>query len=91
MRGIGPEFIDEATSALDTITEAHIQAAFRELSRGRTTLVIAHRLSTVRDADEIVYIDGEGIREQGAHEALLRRDGLYAALVKTQEAIQNGL
>ena len=91
MRGIGPEFIDEATSALDTITEAHIQAAFRERSRGRTTLVIAHRLSTVRDADEIVYIDGEGIREQGAHEALLRRDGLYAALVKTQEAIQNGL
>ncbi len=83
--------LDEATSALDTITEAHIQAAFRELSRGRTTLVIAHRLSTVRDADEIVYIDGEGIREQGAHEALLRRDGLYAALVKTQEAIQNGL
>lgn len=56
---IEPEFMDEATSALDTVTEAHIQAAFDTLSQGRTTLVIAHRLSTVRHADEIVYIDAE--------------------------------
>lgn len=80
--------LDEATSALDTITEAHIQAAFDELSRGRTTLVIAHRLSTIRNADRIVYIDGDGIREQGTHEELMSKDGAYAALYRTQYAVQ---
>jgi ATP-binding cassette subfamily B protein len=78
--------LDEATSALDTITETKIQRALEELSRGRTTLVIAHRLSTVRDADEIAVIDEEGIRERGRHEQLLTQGGLYAALYSGQLA-----
>ena len=72
--------LDEATSALDTVTETDIQHSFDELSRGRTTLVIAHRLSTVKHADEIVVIDEQGIRERGTHEALLERGGVYAQL-----------
>jgi ATP-binding cassette subfamily B protein len=76
--------LDEATSALDTVTETKIQRALEELSRGRTTLVIAHRLSTVRGAGEIVVIDEEGIRERGHHEELLARGGAYAALYQGQ-------
>lgn len=72
--------LDEATSALDTMTEHVIQHAFEELSEGRTTLVIAHRLSTVKHADEIVVLDEKGIRERGTHEELLKRNGLYAQL-----------
>jgi len=72
--------LDEATSALDTVTEHDIQHAFEELSVGRTTLVIAHRLSTVKHADEIVVLDEEGIRERGTHDALLKSGGLYAEL-----------
>ena len=67
--------LDEATSALDTITEAKIQCSFEELSRGRTTLVIAHRLSTVRNADEIIVIDEDGIAEKGTHEELMEKGG----------------
>jgi ATP-binding cassette subfamily B protein len=70
--------LDEATSALDTVTEADIQHSFDELSQGRTTLVIAHRLSTVQNADEIVVIDEHGIQERGTHEELLAKKGLYA-------------
>ena len=70
--------LDEATSALDTLTEADIQHSFDELSKGRTTLVIAHRLSTVQNADEIVVIDEHGIQERGTHEELLKKNGLYA-------------
>ena len=70
--------LDEATSALDTLTEADIQHSFDELSQGRTTLVIAHRLSTVQNADEIVVIDEHGIQERGTHESLLAQNGLYA-------------
>jgi ATP-binding cassette subfamily B protein len=72
--------LDEATSALDTVTEHDIQHSFEELSRGRTTLVIAHRLSTVKHADEIVVLDEKGVRERGTHDELLRSNGLYAKL-----------
>ena len=74
--------LDEATSALDSVTEADIQHSFEELAEGRTTLVIAHRLSTVQHADEIVVIDEHGIRERGTHEALLAKNGVYATLYR---------
>jgi ATP-binding cassette subfamily B protein len=72
--------LDEATSALDTETERAVQRAFDELSRGRTTVTIAHRLSTVRDADQIVVIDHGRVLESGTHEALVDAGGRYAAL-----------
>jgi ATP-binding cassette subfamily B protein len=76
--------LDEATSALDTATELKIQHALEELAKGRTTLVIAHRLSTLRKADNIVVIDDEGIREQGRHGELMARGGLYRELYDSQ-------
>ena len=72
--------LDEATSALDSATEQEIQAALRAVSRHRTTLVIAHRLSTVVDADEIVVLDQGRVAERGTHAALLGRGGLYAKM-----------
>jgi ATP-binding cassette subfamily B protein len=72
--------LDEATSALDTETERAVQAAFDGLARGRTTITIAHRLSTVRHADQIAVLDHGRVVEQGDHDALLARDGRYAAL-----------
>ena len=75
---------DEATSALDSRTEQEIQANLRELSRNRTTIVIAHRLSTVVDADEILVLDAGRIVERGTHSALLAKDGLYAEMWRRQ-------
>jgi ATP-binding cassette, subfamily B, bacterial MsbA len=79
--------LDEATSALDTESEAAIQIALGRLRRGRTTIVIAHRLSTVRDADLVVVMqDGRAV-EQGSHATLLEQDGLYARLVRSQTLV----
>ena len=78
---------DEATSALDTHTEKEIQASLQEVARGRTTLIIAHRLSTVVDADEIVVLEAGRIIERGRHRDLLAADGRYAAMwARQQEA-----
>jgi ATP-binding cassette subfamily B protein len=77
--------LDEATSALDTVTEQKIQASLDELSQGRTTIIIAHRLSTVRGADMIAVVDGEHIVEMGSHQELMDLNGEYAALCKAQE------
>ena len=76
--------LDEATSALDTESERAIQQSLAELSRGRTTLIIAHRLATIRDADRIVVGDGSRIREQGPHETLLAAKGAYSRLYHAQ-------
>jgi ATP-binding cassette subfamily C protein CydCD len=78
--------LDEATSHLDALSEAAVRQAIERLARDRTTLVIAHRLSTVRDADVIVVLDEGRVVEVGAHEALLDRRGLYAHLVGRQVA-----
>lgn len=76
--------LDEATSALDNATEMLIQSALEELSKGRTTIVVAHRLSTIKNADEIVVITEDGILEQGSHEKLLEQKGLYHELYQYQ-------
>ena len=76
--------LDEATSALDNATEMQIQSALTELSHGRTVIVVAHRLSTVKNADEIVVLDKTGIVERGTHEALIELDGEYKKLYDYQ-------
>ena len=77
--------LDEATSALDSVTERKIQESLDLLSAGRTCIVIAHRLSTVRSANQIAVIENQGISEIGTRKDLLARDGIYAALERAQE------
>jgi ATP-binding cassette, subfamily B, bacterial len=79
--------LDEATSALDVQTERAVEEALRDLSEGRTTIVIAHRLSTVRDADQIVVLEDGGVAERGTHEELLELGGRYAGLVARDERV----
>ena len=76
--------LDEATSALDTRTEAAVSAALGRAQTGRTTLVIAHRLSTVKRADKILVLDHGRLVEEGSHDALMARGGLYAQLQQAQ-------
>jgi ATP-binding cassette subfamily B protein len=78
--------LDEATSALDAATEARVQKALKALMAGRTTFIIAHRLSTVRDADEILVFEGGQVVERGDFATLVRQDGRFAELVRTQLA-----
>lgn len=78
--------LDEATSALDTATEREIQAALARASAGRTTLMIAHRLSTVVEADEIIVLDQGQVRERGTHQGLLAENGLYAEMWQAQQS-----
>ena len=76
--------LDEATSALDNATEMQIQASLEELSRGRTVIVVAHRLSTIKNADEILVIGDSGIIEKGTHDELIAKDGEYRKLYEYQ-------
>lgn len=76
--------LDEATSALDNMTEMQIQESLEELSKGRTRLVVAHRLSTVKNADEIIVLTKDGIKERGTHEELMEINGIYANLYQYQ-------
>jgi subfamily B ATP-binding cassette protein MsbA len=76
--------LDEATSALDTESERQVQAALKALMQGRTTLVIAHRLSTVIDADLIYVLEAGQVKERGTHRELLAARGLYASLYAAQ-------
>ncbi|MGI5898326.1 MAG: ABC transporter ATP-binding protein [Christensenellales bacterium] len=76
--------LDEATSALDNATEMLIQGALERLAAGRTTIIVAHRLSTIKNADEIIVINDEGVKERGTHEELLKENGIYAELYQYQ-------
>ena len=76
--------LDEATSSIDTRTELRIQRAFAKLMRGRTSFVVAHRLSTIKESDVILVMRDGNIVEQGDHESLLAKNGFYAELYRSQ-------
>ena len=76
--------LDEATSNIDTRTELKIQAAFHKVMEGRTSFIIAHRLSTIEGADMILVMDHGNIVEKGTHKELLKQDGVYASIYKSQ-------
>ncbi len=76
--------LDEATSALDNVTEQQIRRALDKLSQGRTGLIVAHRLSTVKNADEIIVLTADGVAERGNHQQLLEKNGIYAELYRSQ-------
>ena len=78
--------LDEATSSIDTRTEMHIQNAFAKMMRGRTSFIVAHRLSTIREADVILVMRDGRIVEQGRHDELLEKGGFYAELYNSQFA-----
>ena len=78
--------LDEATSSIDTRTELRIQKAFAEMMRGRTSFIVAHRLSTIREADMIIVMKDGHIIETGKHEELLAKGGFYASLYRSQFA-----
>ena len=78
--------LDEATSSIDTRTEIKIQKAFAKLMQGRTTFIVAHRLSTIREADVILVMKDGKIIEQGNHESLLKQNGFYKKLYESQFA-----
>ena len=79
--------LDEATSSIDTRTEIKIQQAFAKLMKGRTSFIVAHRLSTIREADIILVMNNGNIIEQGSHEELLAQNGFYSKLYNSQFAI----
>lgn len=76
--------LDEATSSIDTRTEQKIQAAFGTLMQGRTSFIVAHRLSTIQNADIILVMQAGNVVEQGTHEELLQQNGFYARLYNSQ-------
>jgi ABC-type transport system involved in Fe-S cluster assembly fused permease/ATPase subunit len=76
--------LDEATSSLDSVTEAEVREALEDAAKGRTTLVVAHRLSTVADADEIIVLADGQVAERGTHDALLAKGAVYAELWEMQ-------
>ena len=79
--------LDEATSSIDTRTEMKIQNAFARMMKGRTSFIVAHRLSTIQEADIILVMKDGKIMEQGNHEELLAKDGFYAQLYNSQFAV----
>ena len=76
--------LDEATSSIDTRTEMKIQDAFSRMMKGRTSFIVAHRLSTIREADIILVMNEGHVVEQGNHEALMKKNGFYAKLYNSQ-------